>query len=80
MANITKFSDLPNFKHLDAMAQEAARTLSESKELWVAAEAWHQQLQQRYSGKRDSDSSSELLARLVKAKDPFYLSRMFTDI
>jgi hypothetical protein len=80
MSNITRFSDLPNFKQLDAMAREAASTLSESKELWQAAAAWHQQLQKRYTGKRGSDSSSELLARLVKVKDPFYLSRMFTDI
>lgn len=79
MSNITKFSDLPNFKQLDAMAQEATRTLSESKELWVAAEAWHQQLKKQYSGKVGSDSSSELLARLAE-KGPFYLSRMFTDI
>lgn len=80
MSNITRFCDLPNFKQLDAMAQEAARTLSESKELWEAAAAWHQQLQKRYTGKRDSESSSELLARLVQMKDPFYLSRKFTDI
>ena len=79
MANITKFSDQPNFQQLDAMAQEVVRTLSESKELWVAAEAWHQELQKRYSGKCGSDSSSELLTRLAE-KGPFYLSRMFTDI
>lgn len=79
MPDITKFSDLPNFKQLDAMAQEAAKTLSESKELWEAAAAWHQRLQERYPGMRSSDSSSELIARIA-AKGPFYLSRKFTDI
>jgi len=78
MANITKVTDLPNFKQLEAMALEAARTLAESKELSEAMTAWHLQRQQRVSGKRESGSSPELFARL--AKDPFLLSRMFTDI
>ena len=79
MSNVTKVTDLPNFKQLEAMALEVGRMLSESKELCETMAAWHQQLQERYPGQRESDSSSELLARLAE-KGPFYLSRMFTDI
>ncbi|OWQ44325.1 hypothetical protein CDL60_24690 [Roseateles noduli] len=80
MPNITKVTDLPNFKQLEAMALEVGRMLSESKELCETMEAWRRQRQARYPGKRQDDSSSEVLARLVKTNDPFYLSRKFTDI
>lgn len=79
MSHITKVTDLPNFKQLEAMALEVGRMLSESKELCETMAAWHLQRQARYPGKREPDPSFELIARLVK-DDPFYLSRKFTDI
>ncbi|RZI58300.1 MAG: hypothetical protein EOP37_16590 [Rubrivivax sp.] len=80
ITNINKARDLPNFKQLEAMALEVGRMLSESKEFCETLEAWHRERQERYPGKRPSDSSSEVLARLMKLNDPFYLSRKFTDI
>jgi hypothetical protein len=84
LPKMTKMSDLPNFKQLEARALEVGRMLSESKELCEAMAAWHQRHLQRHqeraSGKLEVEStfSSELLARLVN--DPFHLSRKFTDI
>ena len=87
MPQPTKMSDLPNFKQLEAMALEAGRMLSESKELCETLAMAHQQCRERILARRggvpsdtiESSSSSELLARLA-AKGPFYLSRKFTDI
>lgn len=79
MANITKVTDLPNFKQLEAMALEVGRMLSESRELCETMAAWHLQLEQRYPGQRERDPSFDVITRLVK-EDPFYLSRRFTDI
>jgi hypothetical protein len=78
LTKMTKMSDLPNFKQLEAMALEVGRMLSESKELCETLAASHLRSQERISGKVESTSSSELLSRLVK--DPFHLSRKFRNI
>jgi hypothetical protein len=86
MSEPTRMSDLPNFKQLEAMALEAGRMLSESKELCERLAASHLECQARIlakcggnvAGRSPSNSSSELLARLVK--DPFHLSRKFRHI
>jgi hypothetical protein len=86
MPQPTKMSDLPNFKQLEAMALEAGRMLSESKELCETLAASHLECQARILAKCGGDAvdrslsnaSSELLARMVK--DPFHLSRKFRNI